>query len=187
MAGGAVRGRAVALAALLLVSWLPGCGYKLAGGNSFLPERIRVIGIAPFENRTRRPEIEQRITEEVAREFSKRGRYRVLTSREGADAWLEGAVADLRTQPVQFNEAGRATRLETAVRIQATLRDLGTGEVLWSQDGLVFREQYDVSEQEILGTAGVGSEPFFDRETLALEQIARGAAGALVTSLLEGF
>jgi TolB-like protein len=165
-----------------------GCGYKLAGANTFLPERIRAIGVAPFENRTRRPEIDQRLTEQVAREFSKRGEYSVVTDTEEADAWLEGAVADFRTQPVQFNEQGRATRLETVVRIEATLRDLGTGEILWNQSSLVFREQYDVSEQETeLSPGGTADEPFFDRETLALDQIARGAAGALVTSILEGF
>jgi TolB-like protein len=166
----------------------PGCGYKLAGANTFLPERIRAIGVAPFENRTRRPEIDQRLTEQVAREFSTRGNYKVVTRTEDADAWLEGAVSDFRTQPVQFNEQGRATRLETVVRIEATLRDLATGEILWNQTSLTFREQYDVSEQETgISVGGSSDEPFFDRETLALDQIARGAAGALVTSILEGF
>lgn len=182
-----LRGAAVALAAASL-GFLPGCGYKLAGANTFLPERIRAIGVAPFENRTRRPEIDQRLTEQVAREFSSRGKYKVVTRTEDADAWLEGAVADFRTQPVQFNEQGRATRLETVVRIEATLRDLGTGEILWNQTSLTFREQYDVSEQETaISPGGSADEPFFDRETLALDQIARGAAGALVTSILEGF
>lgn len=165
-----------------------GCGYKLSGANSFLPERIRAVGVAPFENRTRRPEIDQRLTEQVTREFAKRGGYTVVSRTEEADAWLEGAVADFRTQPVQFNEQGRATRLETVVRVEATLRDLETGEILWSQSSLTFREQYEVSEEELGVSPGGGTdEPFFDRETLALDQIARGAAVALVTSILEGF
>lgn len=182
-------GRGVAAAAaLLLVGASLGCGYKLAGANTFLPERIRSIGVAPFENRTRRPEIDQRLTEQVTREFAKRGDYTIVSDPGAADAWLEGAVAEFRTQPVQFNEAGRATRLETVVRIEATLRDVGTGEILWSQKTLTFREQYEISEEETGVSAGGGSdEPFFDRETLALDQIARGAAGALVTSILEGF
>ena len=69
-------------------------------------------------------------------------------------------------------------RVETAVRLQATLRDLRTGATLWSQSGLVFREQYDVPETEAA---------FFDQETLALDEIARGASGALVSSIFEGF
>ncbi len=152
----------------------PGCGYKLAGGNTFLPERIRVIMVAPFENRTQRPNIEQRVTEEVASELSKRGHYKVVADRSKADALLEGAVTGYATSPVQLDAQGRATRLETVVTIQATLRDLSTQAVLWSQSGLVFREQYDV-QQEVA------------QEDLALDQIALGAAQALVTSMFEGF
>lgn len=175
MTGRSVR---AALSALALAASLTGCGYKLAGSNTFLPPSIRIIALTPFDNRTNRPEIEQRVTEEVARELSKRGRYRVVTERAGAQALLEGAIADFRTNPVQFNAQGRATRVETVVTLEATLRDLGSGEILWSQNGLLFREQYDVPETEAA---------FFDRETLALDEIARGAAGALVTSILEGF
>ena len=132
----------------------------------------------PFENQTRRPEIEQRVTEEVARELSKRGGYTVVTDRQSADALLEGAVVGFDTMPVQFSAQGRATRVETVVRLRATLRDVRSGNPYWSQDGLVFREQYDVPEEEA---------DFFDRETLALDEIARGAAGALVASIFEGF
>jgi len=78
---------------------------------------------------------------------------------------------------VQFNAEGRYTRVESIVMLQATIRDAETDQVLWSQAGLVFRDQWDVPE--------VGQ--FFDEETLALERIARGAAGVLVSSLVEGF
>ncbi len=154
------------------------CGYQLSGRNTFLPERIRTVAVTPFENRTTRPEIEQRVTEAVASELSKRGKYKVVTDRSGADALLEGTIADFRTNPVQFNPQGRATRVETVVTIQATLRDLSNESILWSQSGLIFRDQYDVPDTET---------GFFDRETLALDDIAKGAAQALVTSILEGF
>jgi hypothetical protein len=133
--------------------------------------------VQPFVNRTQRPEIEQRVTEEVASEFSKRGRYRVVTDVSGADAVLEGAITAYRTFPVQFGDDARATRVEAVVTLQATLRERATDAVLWSQSGLTFREQYDVSEATV----------FLDVESVALDEIARGAAGALVTAMLEGF
>ncbi len=172
------RNRCRSLARALIALSLAGCGYRLLGsGRGFLPEHIKVLVIVPFENRTTRPEIEQRVTEEVARQFSKRGRYQVVTDRTIADATLEGAVTAYRTVPVEFGEDALATRVEAAVTLQATLRDLASDSVLWSQDGLVFREQYDVKS----------SEDISDREILALDEIARGAAGALVNSILEGF
>lgn len=164
-------GAALAVAASLL---LAGCGYRLAGGNTFLPEHIRAILVVPFENRTNRPEIEQRVTEAVARELAKRGHYKVVSQRDQADAVLEGAVSEYRTNPVQFDAQGRATRMEATVSLQASLRDLKNDAVLWNQSGLVFREQYDV-QAEVL------------EETIALDDIAQGAAGALITSMFEGF
>ncbi len=166
--------RAVAALALAVAAAAPGCGYRLAGGNTFLPEGIRAILVRPFDNRTQRPEIDQRVTEAVARELSRRGGYRLAAREEEADAVLEGVVTDYRSNPVQFGAEGRATRMEAVVVLQATLRDRASGGVLWSQTGLVFREQYDVREEALL-------------EAIALDDIARGAAGALVTSMFEGF
>jgi len=165
---------------------LSGCGYRLVGLATYLPEQIKVVAILPFQNRTPRPEIEQRVTEQVSREFSKRRRYRVITAKEEADAVLEGAVTGFRTNPVQFNAQGRATRVETVVTVQATLRDRANDQVLWSQSDLLFRSQYDVQDTSTIPVAG-GTSQFFDQETLALDDIARGAAGLLVNSILEGF
>lgn len=170
--------RAPALAAAAALLLASGCGYKLAGTGSFLPKSIRTIAVAPFENRSARPEIEVRTTEAVARELSRRGGYKVVTDKAQADAYLEGAVTDFRTTPVQFNAQGRATRLETAVVLRASLRDLKSGEVLWSQASLLFRDQYDVQQEQA---------NYFDLETTALDTLARGAAQTLVNSITEGF
>jgi hypothetical protein len=164
-------------ATALLVLPLAGCGYALVGQASVLPEHVRAIVIVPFENRPGRPEIEQRVTEALSSEMSRRGRYSVVADRARADAILDGAITGYRTVPVRFSSAGLATQVEAIVTLQATLRDLADDAVLWSQAGLVFREQFEVPE----------GEEFVDQETLALDAIARGAAGALVASILEGF
>jgi TolB-like protein len=177
-----MKARATSLAGLVFLlassaTSFPGCGYALIGQGNILPEHVKVVVVVPFENQTSRPEIEQRVTEAVAREMSRRGKYDVVTDRTTADAMLEGAISAYRTVPVQFSPGGLATRVEAIVTIQATLRDLTSEEILWNQDGLIFRQQFDVDE----------GEEFFDQETLALEVIAQGAATALVTSILEGF
>lgn len=176
------RARSIALLSILVSALLcSGCGYRLAGGVSN-PDlaRIRTIAVVPFDNRTDRPEIEQRVTEAVARELSRRGKYEVVTDPGRADAVLEGVVTTYRTSPVEFNSAGRETRAEATLTIQATLRDTVSDEVLWNQSGLIFKEQFDVSEEP-------GAGEYFDRESLALDSLARGVAGALATSMFEGF
>ena len=159
------------------------CGYTLSGyGSSVLPETVSVVAVIPFENRTQRPEIEQRVTEEVAAELSRRGRskagrIRVVTKVADADAVLEGAVTRYQTRSVEFAANGRATRIEAQVLLQATLREIKTDTILWSQTGLIFKEQFDVPP----------TGEFFDQETIALDKIARGAAEVLVLSIVEGF
>ena len=87
---------------------------------------------------------------------------------------------------MQFNAQGRATRVETVVTVEATFRDRANDQVLWSQSDLLFRSQYDVQDTATSPVTG-GTSQFFDQETLALDDIARGAAGLLVNSILEGF
>lgn len=165
-------------AAAALAALAAGCGYKLAGTGTFLPKDIKTIAVAPFDNKTSRPEIEVRTTEQVARLLSQRGGYKVVTDKAEADAFLEGAITDFHTAPVQFSSEGRATRLETTVVLSASLRDLKSGAILWSQSNLIFRDQYDVQQVDV---------NYFDLETLALDDLAKGAAQTLVNSITEGF
>jgi TolB-like protein len=154
-----------------------GCGYRLVGQGSVLPDRIRTLIVAPFENRTQRPQIEQLVTEQVAVEFAKRGKYSVVSNRAEADAIVEGAITEYHTVPVRFTDDLVADRVEAIVRVQATVRDLASDAILWSQGGFIFKEQYEIPQGE-----GVLAE-----ESVALDQIANGVAQALVTSILEGF
>lgn len=165
------------------------CGYHLSGrgGTSALPEHIKNITILPFENRTNRPEIEQRVTEEVARLMSQRGNYRITADRSSADAVMAGAVTSYTTSAVQFSSEGRATLVEAVVQIAATVRDASSDEILWSQAGLVFREQFQVPPTSA-GTVIAGNVTgSFDEESLALDDIARGTAETLVNSIFESF
>lgn len=173
-------GRVARLLPLGLLVAGTACGYRLAGTSSVLPKDVKIIAVISFENRTDRPEIEQRVTEAVARELSRRGRYEVVTDPIKADAVLNGAVTSYRTRPVEFTTEGREARTEATLTIQATLRKTKTDEILWSQSGLIFMEQFDVTED-------VGSEGFIFLESLTLDELARGVAAVLATSMLEGF
>jgi TolB-like protein len=173
------RGGAFPLSCGVALVICSACGYHLSGSGSIsvLPEYVKTIAIVPFENRTNRPEIEQRVTEAVTDQLSRRRRYSVTTDAATADAVLDGAILSYTTNAVQFTSEGRTSRIEAVVRVQAALRERATDELLWSQSGLIFREQFDVPD------AG----PFFDEETLALNDIAEGVAGVVITSIFEGF
>src|SRR5690606_22859258 len=84
---------ALVLLALVVSS---ACGYSLAGRGAFLPPHIKVIGVPLFTNNTSVFDAERRITERVRSELSGRGRYRVETAAEGADAVLTGEISSIR-------------------------------------------------------------------------------------------
>ena len=171
-----------ARAAVLLAVAVPliaaACGYRLAGRNQLLPPSVKVIAIPPFENQTRRPEIEQRITEKVTETFIRRGGYRATASETGADALLKGEVTGYDITPVSVGAEGRATRYEVVITASVELRKVPEGEVLFRSSHFVFKKQYDVSGSGLT---------FFDQEITAITEIAQDFAESVVTSILEGF
>lgn len=176
-------GRPALLAALLAAAALAlataaGCGYRLAGRNQLLPPQVKTIGIPPFGNATRQPEIAQRITEEVTLTFVGRGGYRTVPGEEGADAVLRGEVTGYDVNPVNVGDDGRATRNEVVVTARVELKAVDSEQVYFRSDHFVFKQQYDVTRSADL---------FIDREIVAIEEVARDFSESVVTSILEGF
>lgn len=172
----AMRARSV----LLTVAFCAflGCGYHLTGYGTTLPQSITSVGIPIFQNRTSRPELEQRVTEHVIDEFTTRGRVRILPGEEGADAILRGTLYTYTTTPVVINPQGRATRYEILITAQVVLSEVSTDRVLWEDDHFLFKRQYDVPEVSLA---------FVDQEIVAIDDVATDFARGVVSSILEGF
>lgn len=169
---------ALILVALVLSS---ACGYSLAGRGSFLPAHIKVIGVPLFTNNTSVFDAERRITERVRSELSGRGRYRVETSAEGADALLTGEISSINIVPAAFNEQRQATRYAIVLVAKIEFRDQKDGKVIWSNPAMQFREEYQIS--------GTVTDPnaFFGQDVNALDRLATEFARTLVSSILEAF
>lgn len=170
--------RYLALALLNLV--LVGCGYSLVGTGSYLPADIKAIYVAPLENQTLQPQVDQILTRAITEEFVTRRRYDVVNSAEAADAELLGAVTGYAVSPVAFDSEGRATQYEISITLALRFQRTKTTppEILWASDRYVFRKQYEIE---------VSSSGFFDPQNLAIEDVAQDFARTLVVDLLEGF
>jgi hypothetical protein len=174
--------RTGAVGALLLVVLLLGstvaCGYRLAGQSSILPAGIKTIGIPIFINRTKKPELEQRITEHIIDEFVTRGRVRIVPDENGAEAILYGTIFTYTTVPVLINEQGRATRYEIMITARVVLNMVTTDEILWATDHFLFKQQYEVPDIAAI---------YSDREIVAIDEVSTDFARSVVSSILEGF
>ena len=174
----------VAPVILLLAFASSGCGYALAGRGSFLPDYIRVVGIPQFENRSSFSQVEQILTEKVRTEFIGRGKYTVIPDATGSDAVLSGEVLALSVQPVGFTEQQLASRYLLTWTMKVAFTVARTNEVLWSNDALTFRGEYELSTR---GNTAIEGAAFVDQERSSIDRIASDVARSVVTSILEAF
>lgn len=166
--------------ALLVGGALVGCGYHLVGTSSNLPKTLQTLFVSPFINQTTRSEVDQRLTEQVAQEWVRRGRFHLVPSGNQADAVLSGTVKAAVVNPVQFDTQGRATQYQLTVIIDVQLVDR-TGEkpvVLWHDAQFSRNTSYPVDPL---------ARDYFDREVQALDILSQTVARDLVTTILEGF
>jgi hypothetical protein len=176
--------RFAAAVALALALAGPGCGYALAGRGSFLPDYIRVVGIPQFENRSSFSQVEQILTDKVRAEFIGRGKYTVVSEATGSDAVLTGEVLALSVQPVGFTEQQLASRYLLTWTMKVAFTDARSNEVLWSNDALTFRGEYELSTR---GNTAIEGAVFVDQERTSVDRIASDVARSVVTSILEAF
>lgn len=168
---------------LVLAFAASGCGYALAGRGSFLPAYIRIVGIPQLENRTGFFRLEQVLTDKIRTEFIGRGTYDVRPDAVGADAVLSGAITGFSAQPVAFTDQQLGSRYLITLTMRVQFTDTRTSEVLWSNDALTFREEYELT------TRGSGpiDPAFVDQESSSVDRISSDIARTVVTAILEAF
>ncbi|MGB8525068.1 MAG: LptE family protein [Candidatus Acidiferrales bacterium] len=166
---------AVLAAALSVVS----CGYHVAGRVSNLPSEWKTIAVPTFKNDTTRYRIEQRFTESVIKQFLQRTKYKIVQNAEEADAVLHGEVISIETNPLIFNATtGQVTMSLVTVHTKVLLVDNQTQKVVYKNDDMVFRDEYQISTD---------AREFFEEQDPALERMARDFAAQLVSNVVETF
>ena len=167
-----------------VVSTSSGCGYSLAGRGSFLPSYIQTVGIPQLLNRTPFYDVEQILTEKVRAEFIGRGKYRITPDATGADAVLNGEVIGIWVQPVGFTDQQLASRYQFTLQMKVAFVDSRTGQELWANEALTFREEYELQTR---GNTALEGAAFLDQERSAFDRIATDIARTVVTAILEAF
>jgi hypothetical protein len=178
----ATLGLTLIVAAAITVS---GCGYALAGRGSFLPADIKIVGIPLLENRTSKLRFEQVMTEKIRTEFINRAkRYDFRPTTTGADAILSGTIMGIDFQAVGLTDQQQASRYLFTVTMRVLFTDTRSGQVLWSNEALVFREEYDLKTR---GNGQIDGAVLLEQEGPAVERMSADLARAVVTAILEAF
>lgn len=149
-----------------------------------MPADIRIVGVPLFENRSTVFQIEEVLTEKIRTEFIGRGKYSVRPEAEGADAVLSGQILSAALQLTALNELQIASRYVFIVSMRVQFTDTRTNAVLWSNEALTFREEYNLASSSG-GT--IDSTAFLDQERGSFDRIATDVARTVVTAILEAF
>ena len=116
----------------LTVAWsvlLTGCAsYRLTSG---VPEELRTIAVAVFENETGYPETSTTVTQYVLREFQREGTMK-LQSWKDASLELQGTVKRGEMAAVRFDRSygSRAAENRYTLIAEITLVERSTGKLL---------------------------------------------------------
>ena len=152
---------------LVVAGTSTGCGYSLAGRGSYLPSSIRIVGIPMLVNRTPVSRVETILTERIRGEFIGRGKYQVINEATGADAVVRGEIVAFNAQTAGLNEQQLSSRYLVTVVLKVSFIETKTNTVLWSNDALTFRDEYQFSS-----TGGVNGSTLVDQQPTTVDRIA---------------
>ena len=136
------------------------------------------MAVLPLENRSTTFEVEQILTRQLVHALVEKSHFRIVSDASQADAVLSGSVIRLTANPVIFGPATLGSTFLVTMRVQVELKNRTTGQILYSNNSYIFREQYQINSDV---------ENFFSERNPAIERIAGDFANAVVTTILEAF
>ena len=155
-----------------------GCGYKRVDSGATLSKQFKTIAVPTFRNPSLRYRVEQRFTDAVTRELLRRERrMRIVTDERNADLVMTGELKDLRSGGALLDDTGRTRVFQVVVVAGVTLRDRVHEKVLFDNQRMVFRGEYELAGDP---------ESFFNEENPAVDRIASDFAASVVSTILLG-
>ena len=169
-----------AILATLLALSLTACGYHTAGSATHLPPGVRTLAVPVFTTRAQQFHTEFAFTQATIAELNTRTKYRILNDDKNheADATLTGTILSQTSSPLTYDSSSGQTSsylITITARVVLTAHD---GHVLYQNNALLFREQYQ-STQDLTS--------FIQEDGPAVQRTARDFAQTVVSNILESF
>ena len=167
------------LLTLLLVTTLSGCGYHQAGSATHIPADVHTLAVPIFATHAQAYRTEMAFTQATIRELNLRTKYHILNAdSDSADATLNGTILTQTVAPLTYDASTGQTSsylVSITAKVVLTAHD---GHVLYRNDGILFREQYQ-STQDLSG--------FIQEDGYAVTRVAHEFAQTIVSDMLESF
>ena len=136
------------LLTLLLVTTLSGCGYHQAGSATHVPPNVHTLAVPIFATNAQAYHTEMAFTQATIRELNLRTKYHVLnTDSEDADATLHGTILSQVVTPLTYDASTGQTSSYLVIINAKVLLTAHDGRVLYRNDSIIFREQYQSTDE----------------------------------------
>lgn len=163
---------------ILILGFLTGCGYQIAG-NVRIPPELKTIAVPVFHNQTFEPVLENMITSAVKQEFLTNSRLEVVNDPGTADLVLKGTIVSFGLTPLSFDRINSVvTEYRVHIRVNVQMEDRPAGEVLWEESGMETQAEYAVSKDTAADRVA---------QDRAISEAGKQFAENLVSRILEGF
>ena len=126
---------------LILLCW-SGCGYRLVGTGSILPEHIKTVRIPVFTNKTLEFGIETILTNDLVEEFGGRGNLKIIDD-ESADSELIGIIKNYLTTTLTYDAYGNPQQFRVEMVVSVVFKDKINDEILFKDENIQKTEVFD--------------------------------------------
>lgn len=114
------------------VLFLGGCTYT---SSSILPSHIKKINVTSFINESFRPDMDEKITSAIIKEFISDGRL-TPADKENPDAILFGEIKRYFLEPLSYTEKMNVEEYKVWIIVDIWLKDLKENKILWRENGI---------------------------------------------------
>lgn len=138
----------VFLVPALLIS---GCGYRFSPAGEHIDKNIRTVFIDTFSNRTSEAFIENTFRSAFIDQFIIGGRFKLVDSRDKADAIFKGAIVSLTTSPLSYQRSNVAAEERLTVTMELTFEEQENKKLIWNNTSFSGYQDYaspDLSSKE---------------------------------------
>ena len=149
--------RKLVLSALVIWVLLAGCGYEFQRSAQKAPADIRSISVPTVTNATTYTDLTNELTNGLIAELNLSKIVRVT------DPATADAVLDVRVKSVQIEGAARSESLDTSVsrrvtvNVNAVLRRTRDGKILWQNQAVSARQNYQVEDDQSIVEANLNN------------------------------
>lgn len=121
-----------ALARLLILLLLTGCGYHFAGQGGTLPGGVTQLQIPLVVNRSAEPLLENRLTDRLREVFARHPQIIQVDERDAAEARLLVVIEEYRSRALSYDSNDNISEYRANLIVDVTLEGTRPQQKLWS-------------------------------------------------------